>query len=110
MEPTHSSQVKRSHRLHRKPHKTSVQLMQSQHYRYSDPLIGMDKEEIVNEAKRLGTYKLSIQPHDDCCSFLTPRHPVTKSTVLELDAVEKELDIDALVAMSLADVKEIRIA
>ena len=73
------------------------------------PLIGMDKEEIIDEARQIGTYELSIQPHDDCCSFLTPRHPVTKSTVQELDDVEKDLDTDTLVAMSLADVKEIQI-
>jgi len=73
------------------------------------PLIGMDKGEIVDEAKKIGTYELSIQPHDDCCSFLTPRHPVTKSTVKELDDVEKALDIDALVGMGLTDVKEIMI-
>jgi tRNA uracil 4-sulfurtransferase len=73
------------------------------------PLIGMDKGEIVDEARVIGTYDLSIQPHDDCCSFLTPRHPVTKSTAQELDDVEGELDVDALVAMSLADIKEIQI-
>lgn len=63
------------------------------------PLVGMDKEEIVTEARRIGTYDLSVKPHDDCCSFLTPRHPATRTTAAELTQVERALDVSTLVAM-----------
>lgn len=74
------------------------------------PLVGMDKDEIVGEARRIGTYDLSVQPHDDCCSFLTPRHPATRSTADELARVERSLDVEALVALGLEGVAERRIA
>jgi len=71
------------------------------------PLIGMDKQEIVDEAIRIGTFNIAIQPHDDCCSFLMPRNPVTRTTVTEVDRVEQNLDIEGLVQMGL-EAKEIR--
>lgn len=71
------------------------------------PLIGMDKQEIVDEAKKIGTYDIAIVPHDDCCSFLMPRNPVTRTTIAEVEKVEQNLDIEALVQMGL-DAKEIR--
>ena len=52
------------------------------------PLIGMDKLEIVNHARRIGTYATSIEPHDDCCSYLMPPNPVTHSTPRQLEAAE----------------------
>lgn len=71
------------------------------------PLVGMDKQEIVDEAKRIGTYDVAIIPHDDCCSFLMPRNPVTRTTLEEVEKVEKNLDIEGLVQMGL-EAKEIR--
>lgn len=59
------------------------------------PLIGMDKIEIVDQARSLGTYETSIEPHDDCCSFLMPANPVTHSTPAQLDEAEKALDVEA---------------
>lgn len=73
------------------------------------PLLGLDKQEIVADARRIGTFDLSIQPHDDCCSFLTPRHPVTRSTEARLDDVERALDIEALVKIGLEGQREVRI-
>lgn len=61
------------------------------------PLIGMDKQEIVDTARQIGTFELSIQPHQDCCQFLEPRHPATYTTPDELNDVEKGMDIEALV-------------
>jgi thiamine biosynthesis protein ThiI len=61
------------------------------------PLIGMDKQEIVDLARIVGTYELSIEPHQDCCQFLEPRHPVTYTTLNELAEVESSLDIEGLV-------------
>jgi tRNA uracil 4-sulfurtransferase len=65
------------------------------------PLIGMDKVEIVDEARRLGTYETSIEPDQDCCKLFTPAHPSTKTRFDELRKVERALDITALVKQGL---------
>ncbi len=52
------------------------------------PLIGMDKNEIIAEAKSLGTFEISIEPQPDCCSVFMPQHPVTKARVSELERDE----------------------
>ncbi len=64
------------------------------------PLIGMDKQEIIDEARRIGTYDISILPDEDCCSLFVPRHPALRSTPQEAERLEAALDIDELVAMS----------
>ncbi len=69
------------------------------------PLIGMDKMEIVEEAKKIGTFELSTAPHEDCCSFMIPKHPKTRSTPTELATIEKDLDIDALVQKGVKESK-----
>ncbi len=74
------------------------------------PLIGMDKQEIINLARTIGTYEVSIQPHDDCCSFLMPSRPATRSTPEELEAAEAALDVEALVSMALEGVDTKRLA
>ncbi len=61
------------------------------------PLVGCDKQEIIAEAERLGTYEISVQPDQDCCSLFVPAHPVTKATPARASDAEAELDIDALV-------------
>jgi thiamine biosynthesis protein ThiI len=66
------------------------------------PLIGLDKQQIINIARAAGTFELSIQPHIDCCSFLLPENPATKSHADELDAAEAVLDVTSLVADALA--------
>ena len=53
------------------------------------PLIGMNKEEIVNLAKKIGTYNISIQPYPDCCSFMIAQHPETKARLVEVEKAEK---------------------
>lgn len=63
------------------------------------PLIGMDKEEIIQLARKIGTYEISIQPYDDCCSFMIAKHPETRARLedvvkfdfgeLEKEAVER---------------------
>ena len=65
------------------------------------PLIGLDKPEIIAIARRMGTYETSITPHFDCCSFLLPDRPATKSTSAELDAAETSLDVQILVSNAL---------
>lgn len=70
------------------------------------PLIGMDKQEIVDEAKRIGTFTMSIEPHDDCCSFLMPKNPVTRSTPKDLGYVERSLACGELVKAALDGCEE----
>lgn len=72
------------------------------------PLVGMDKEEIVHQAQAIGTYEISIQPDEDCCSLFTPKHPATASTARELEAAEAKLDVTGLVQMALDKVEEVR--
>ena len=62
------------------------------------PLIGMDKLEITEQAKRLGTFEISIEPDADCCTLFTPKHPFTRMTVDEVRAAESRLDVPRLVA------------
>jgi thiamine biosynthesis protein ThiI len=62
------------------------------------PLIGTDKIEITDEAKRLGTYETSIEPDADCCTLFVPRHPLTRMSIADAEAAEARLDIPRLVA------------
>jgi tRNA uracil 4-sulfurtransferase len=55
------------------------------------PLLGMDKDEIVDRARDIGTYETSILPHEDCCSIFVPRHPKTRPSVAEVEAAESGL-------------------
>lgn len=61
------------------------------------PLVGMDKEDIVDTAKQLGTYEISILPYEDCCVLFSPRHPILKATVEEANSIYDKMEIDALV-------------
>jgi len=62
------------------------------------PLIGMDKLEITDEARRLGTFEISIEPDADCCTLFVPKHPATRMSEHEVSAVESRLEIPRLVA------------
>jgi thiamine biosynthesis protein ThiI len=61
------------------------------------PLIGMDKDEIVAEAQRLGTYPISIIEDQDCCQLFTPKHPATKARREDIERAERALPIDDFV-------------
>jgi thiamine biosynthesis protein ThiI len=67
------------------------------------PLIGMDKDEITAEAQRLGTYPISIIPDQDCCTLFTPRNPLTRARLADIEAAEESLPVDALVERAIAD-------
>jgi len=60
------------------------------------PCIGMDKNEIVIEARRYGTFETSILPFEDCCTVFTPRHPKTQPKIAEVEAELAKLDVEAL--------------
>lgn len=66
------------------------------------PLIGMDKQEIMDLAKRIGTYEISTRPYQDCCVLFEPRAPATKSYPDIADRAESDIDMDALVGKALA--------
>ena len=61
------------------------------------PLIGMDKQEIIEISNKIGTFETSILPYEDCCTVFTPKHPKTRPTIEMIEEAEKALDIDALV-------------
>ncbi len=69
------------------------------------PLIGSDKEEIVQEARALGTYEISIIPDQDCCRLFVPRHPATSSGLEEIREAESHLEIEKLVQIGLDQVE-----
>lgn len=72
------------------------------------PLIGSDKQEIVAEARRIGTYELSIAGgDDDCCTLFMPRRPQTHASVAEVEAGEAGLDVPSLVAEALSGLETI---
>lgn len=66
------------------------------------PLIGYDKQEIVEQAQKLGTYEISILPDQDCCTLFIPRSPETRAKLPIVERAESTLDIDALVQDALA--------
>ncbi len=66
------------------------------------PLIGLDKLEIIEQARALGTYELSIQPHADCCTLFMPRTPATRASVAAVEAGEVDLDLARMVADALS--------
>ena len=61
------------------------------------PLVGMDKEEIVTIARKIGTLETSILPYEDCCTVFTPKHPKTKPTLGQVINAERNLDREALI-------------
>ena len=65
------------------------------------PLIGMDKIEITEISRRIGTFETSILPYEDCCTVFTPKHPMTKPKMKKVLEEEAKLDVDALVAEAL---------
>ena len=73
------------------------------------PLIGMDKEEIVTIARRIGTLDTSILPYEDCCTVFTPRHPKTKPTLAQVEQAESGLDIPALTARALEQTQKVTV-
>ena len=73
------------------------------------PLIGMDKEEIVRLARKIGTFETSILPYEDCCTVFTPKHPRTKPTLSEVEAAESAMDIEALVEEAIAGIERITV-
>ena len=73
------------------------------------PLIGMDKEEIVTIARKIGTLETSILPYEDCCTVFTPKHPKTKPNLGQVEHAERKLNREALIAEALESVEKITV-
>lgn len=61
------------------------------------PLIGMDKIEIVDTARKIGTYDISVLPYEDCCTVFTPKHPKTNPKLTDIEKIELSFDYYKLV-------------
>ena len=71
------------------------------------PLIGLDKEEIVDIAKRIGTYEISIKPQEDCCTLFVPKRQITAARLEDIKRIEKDLPIKELVESALKKVEKV---
>ena len=66
------------------------------------PCIGMDKNDIIEISRKIGTFDISIEPYEDCCTVFTPKHPKTKPQLAKVKVEEDKLDFEALVAEAIA--------
>jgi len=73
------------------------------------PLIGMDKEEIVNIARKIGTFETSILPFEDCCTVFTPKHPTTKPKLEKIMLSQSLLDVESLIEYALDNIETVHI-
>ena len=65
------------------------------------PLVGMDKQEIIDQARRIGTFEISSIPDQDCCQLFVPKHPATKTTPREVEEAESRFDVTELARFGL---------
>jgi thiamine biosynthesis protein ThiI len=73
------------------------------------PLIGLNKLQIINIAKDIGTYEISIRPYEDCCTVFVPNSPETRPTLKQVVEGEKKLDIENLIKEAVNNVEIINI-
>ena len=71
------------------------------------PVVGMDKEEIVNISRKIGTFETSILPYEDCCTVFTPKHPRLKPTLAECEEAEAKLDVEGMVKAAVDGVERV---
>ncbi len=67
------------------------------------PVIGMDKTEIVEIARKIDTFDISIEPYEDCCTVFTPKHPKTKPILADVEAAQNAFDFEPLIAEAVAE-------
>ncbi len=72
------------------------------------PLIGQDKEEIVDVAVKIGTYDISILPYEDCCVLFSPKHPVLRADLDEAKKIYEAMNVDELIQKSFEERKVVR--
>lgn len=74
------------------------------------PLIGMDKEEIVEISKKMGAFETSILPYEDCCTIFVPKHPKTKPNLKEIEEAEKALvNIEEMIEKAVSETEIIKV-
>ena len=69
------------------------------------PLIGLDKEEIIDFSKKIGTYEISILPQEDCCTLFTPKHATAKGNLKEIEKIEKKLNLKEIIKNSKKEIE-----
>jgi thiamine biosynthesis protein ThiI len=69
------------------------------------PLIGFDKEEIIDIARKINSYPVSIRPFEDCCTLFVPQHPVTRPQLRELEKAEKNISLEELTEYCLENIE-----
>src|SRR5699024_5368442 len=77
------------------------------------PLVALDKEEIIHQSQEIGTYDISIQPYEDCCTVFVPASPVTNPKRAKVVAIESAVDFsaeieEAIAAIEVIDIKPTR--
>ena len=70
------------------------------------PLIGFDKEEIIEKAQKIGTFETSILPYEDCCTVFVPKHPVTKPKLDRLRESESLVDFEPMISQAIANTEK----
>ncbi len=71
------------------------------------PVVGMDKEEIIRIARKIGTFETSILPYEDCCTVFTPRHPKTRPHLDEIEAAEAVPDMETLIQAAVDGIERV---
>lgn len=69
------------------------------------PLIGMDKKEIVDISRKIGTFETSILPYEDCCTIFTPKHPRTKPVLKYVEEAEEKAELEPYMEKALCNLK-----
>lgn len=67
------------------------------------PLIGMDKTEIIEVARKIDTFDISIQPYEDCCTVFTPRHPKVRPLPADVEAAQSSFDFSQLLEKAVSE-------
>ena len=73
------------------------------------PLIGMDKQEIIEESRRINTFDISIIPDEDCCTLFVPKHPATRTSPDEMVYLESKLSVDDIVEEAIEAIEVIEL-
>ena len=69
------------------------------------PLIGMDKIEIMDRAHEIGTFETSILPYEDCCTVFTPKHPKTRPNLADVEAAQNAFDWEPYIQKAIEGTK-----
>ncbi|MCX4286715.1 MAG: tRNA 4-thiouridine(8) synthase ThiI, partial [Clostridia bacterium] len=73
------------------------------------PLIGFDKDEIIDISQKIGAFEISILPYEDCCTIFLPKRPVTKPRLSAVEKVESALNVEELVQNAMSNIESVTI-